>query len=318
MKRVLFAAGLLGTACLAAFTTKPAKRSVELAYHFEIGDLSPSGRTVTAWIPLPPSDAHQRLKSFHVEGPWRHGVETDPDYRNQILKLTFQGKSSPLPDSLKGRVVFHVLRKAQALPVPGRISSAEREKFLRSNRLVPTGGRIAREARQVAGSEATAWGRARKLYDHIVRTVRYDKSGKGWGRGDASWACDARRGNCTDFHSLFVGEARSLGIPARFVMGLPLPEGEKEGEISGYHCWAEFYVEPEGWVPVDASEAFKSPEKRDFYFGNLDPNRVLFSIGRDILLPSAKAGPLNYFIHPHVEVDGRPHPRVRTRFTFKG
>ena len=76
------------------------------------------------------------------------------------------------------------------------------------------------------------------LYDNIVTTLLYDKSGKGWGRGDATYACDIRTGNCTDFHSLFIGEARSLGIPARFIMGLPLPEGRSQGVIPGYHCWA--------------------------------------------------------------------------------
>jgi len=38
---------------------------------------------------------------------------------------------------------------------------------------------------------------------------------KGWGRGDAKWACDAKFGNCTDFHSYFMGLARSKGPPAR-------------------------------------------------------------------------------------------------------
>jgi len=36
------------------------------------------------------------------------------------------------------------------------------------------------------------------------------------------------------------------------------------GEIGGYHCWAEFYLRGYGWVPVDTSEGWKQPEKRDF------------------------------------------------------
>jgi hypothetical protein len=67
------------------------------------------------------------------------------------------------------------------------------------------------------------------------------------------YACEVGRGNCTDFHSLFIGLARAAGIPARFVMGFPLPVGQSEGGITGYHCWAEFYDEGLGWVPLDAS-----------------------------------------------------------------
>ena len=105
--------------------------------------------------------------------------------------------------------------------------------------------------------------------------------------------------------------ARSMKIPARFVMGYPVPEGKTDGEIPGYHCWAEFYLEDFGWVPVDASEAHKFPDKRDYFFGGLDPNRVLFSIGRDINIdPEADIEPLNYFIYPYVLVDGMLHDDV--------
>src|ERR1035438_3068951 len=95
----------------------------------------------------------------------------------------------------------------------------------------------------------------------------YDKTGKGWGRGDIYYACQERRGNCTDFHAIFIGYARALGIPARFAIGFPLPADRGEGKIAGYHCWAEFYAKGIGWIPVDASEAAKNPAKREYFFG---------------------------------------------------
>jgi len=67
---------------------------------------------------------------------------------------------------------------------------------------------------QTAGAkEPTA--KARRIYDYVASTMRYDKSGEGWGRGDAMWACDSKRGNCTDFHSVLIGMMTSSGIPAR-------------------------------------------------------------------------------------------------------
>jgi transglutaminase-like putative cysteine protease len=147
--------------------------------------------------------------------------------------------------------------------------------------------------------------------------MKYDKSGEGWGRGDEMWACDSKRGNCTDFHSVLIGMMRSSGIPARFEIGFPLPEGKSEGDIPGYHCWAEFYVNGT-WIPVDASEASKNPAKRDYFFGTVDVNRVMFTFGRDIKLsPVQQDQPLNYFVYPYAESGGKAVKGLETHFSFR-
>jgi transglutaminase-like putative cysteine protease len=111
---------------------------------------------------------------------------------------------------------------------------------------------------------------------------------------------------------------RSSGIPARFEIGFPLPEGKTEGAISGYHCWAEFYLDGAGWIPVDASEASKHPARRDYFFGAHDDNRVFFTYGRDIRLSAEQKGdPLNYFIYPYLEVNGQPSLNLETQFSFR-
>ncbi len=112
--------------------------------------------------------------------------------------------------------------------------------------------------------------------------------------------------------------ARSVGIPARFAIGLPLPEARGSGEIAGYHCWAEFYVRDRGWVPVDASEASKDPARQAYFFGHHDENRLEFSRGRHLTLSPAQQGPpLNFFVYPYAEIDGRPHENINCSFTFK-
>jgi transglutaminase-like putative cysteine protease len=158
------------------------------------------------------------------------------------------------------------------------------------------------------------------LYELVDEHVAYKKEGTGWGRGDTNWVCDSRYGNCTDFHSLFLSLARSQGLPARFEIGFSIPNGKQEGPIAGYHCWAWFYLDDRGWIPVDISEADKHPELKDYYFGNLTADRVTFSTGRDLeLVPKAQHAPLNYFIFPHVEVEGEVWPieNVELQFEFK-
>jgi transglutaminase-like putative cysteine protease len=147
--------------------------------------------------------------------------------------------------------------------------------------------------------------------------MRYDKTGTGWGRGDVLYACDAKKGNCTDFHSLFIAMARSQGIPARFEIGFPLPPDKRSSEIAGYHCWAEFFEPQHGWIPVDISEAWKHPEKKDYFFGAHDDNRVEFTMGRDLeLSPKQDGKPLNYFVYPYVEIGGKEYPNVSNAFSF--
>ena len=227
-----------------------------------------------------------------------------------------------LADTGKVEVTIKFLITRYAIsPLQKKISGEQdSNKLLRnlaSDRLIPIDGKVAEEAFLVAGHVPTLLKKSRLLYEHIVNTVVYDKSGAGWGRGDAVYTCDIRKGNCTDFHSLFIGQSRALGIPARFIMGLPLPINKTKGTIPGYHCWAEFYLSQKGWLPIDASEASRFPEKKEMFFGSLDEHRVAFTVGRDIKLPGSNSEPVNFVIYPHVEVDGNVYKNVETTFSFK-
>jgi hypothetical protein len=193
----------------------------------------------------------------------------------------------------------------------------ERKQDLAPDKLVPITGEPAELAAKVASDKPSQLNKARAIYDYVFTTMRYDKTGEGWGHGDVLYACSARKGNCTDFHSLFIAMARSQGIPARFEIGFPLPPDKHSAEIAGYHCWAEFFEPKHGWIPVDISEAWKHQEKRDYFFGAHDANRMQFTVGRDLRLSPAQAGqPLNYFIYPYVEVSGKEHPNVSLAFSF--
>jgi transglutaminase-like putative cysteine protease len=148
--------------------------------------------------------------------------------------------------------------------------------------------------------------------------MHYDHDGSGWGHGDALYACTAKHGNCTDFHSLFISMARSQRIPARFEIGFPLPRDKQSGEIAGYHCWAEFYSRGLGWVPIDASDAWNQPARREYFFGHQDENRVQMTVGRDLTLsPKQDGEPLNYFVYPYVEVNGKSYANVSNHFSFE-
>ncbi|MGA2697828.1 MAG: hypothetical protein ABSE92_17340 [Terriglobales bacterium] len=73
-----------------------------------------------------------------------------------------------------------------------------------------------------------------------------------------------------------------------------------------------------GWIPVDISEAWKAKQKEDYFFGSVDANRVQIATGRDItLFPKQDGPPLNYFVYPYVEVDGKQYDNLDKHFSFE-
>ena len=182
--------------------------------------------------------------------------------------------------------------------------------------MVPTNETFRASAEQVTRDKKTDMERARALYDHVILKLRYAKYGSGWGVGDAVYACDARSGNCSDFHAYFIALAREVGIPARFQIGAAIPSERNNGGIDGYHCWAEFFADGK-WVPVDISEADKNSSLANYYFGHHPANRFELSKGRDLLVePTPVSGPINFLAYPLLEVDGKP-VKIQTEFTFR-
>lgn len=306
--------------CLAQ--SDAASRSLEFKYVTRIPESPAGAKTLRLWIPLPPSDDYQTISNLKIESPLPYTRHREGEYGNEYIYLQVPAKQASASEI---RLSFQVTRREHRVPLdssgpvadPPDPSAASLQRFLQPDRLVPLQGVIADLSAQETRGIEEPLAKARAVYDYVVKTMRYDKSGTGWGNGDAIWACTAKRGNCTDFHSLFIGMLRAAGIPARFEIGFPLPSDQHAGAIPGYHCWAQFYLKPYGWIPVDASEAWKHPDKKNYFFGSHDDNRVQFTAGRDIRLDPAQAGPpLNYFIYPYAEMDGKPFA-VQSEFSFQ-
>jgi len=290
-------------------------RDVTCTYRAQINRLPHAAQRVHVWIPLAKTGREQRILRRDVHAPVPYTIAEDPDYGNDILHLTLD---PPIPDHVEIAIDYRAqLVWADAasadLPPPTR---KVLQRDLQPNDLIVIDDVVRERAGRATIGRATPLARARGIYDHVRQTMAYDKSVPGWGRGDTRRACLLGKGNCTDFHSLFISLARAQQIPARFKIGIVIPQ-ESSGVIPGYHCWAEFYIAGQGWVPVDASEAWKHPELADYYFGARDPNRFLISVGRDIqLTPRQQGEPVNIFFAPYVEVDGQAFPNVRVEVRF--
>jgi transglutaminase-like putative cysteine protease len=299
-----------------------ATRSFEFTYVAKIPALAADSKNSKIWIPLPQSDSYQTISDLKIQSPFPYSTHRDAEYGNEYVYL--EAPASQRAGSGEVRIMFQATRREHRVPLQKdsavgdkRTEAGDLQRFLQPDRRVPLAGTIAELSAQQTRGMQEPLTKARAIYDYVIATMRYDKSGTGWGNGDALWACTAKRGNCTDFHSLLIGMMRAAGIPARFEIGFPLPTDQHAGTIAGYHCWAQFYVEPYGWIPVDASEAWKHPEKKNYFFGAHDDDRVQFTVGRDIRLsPPQQGEPLNYFIYPYAEVDGKPLV-LESKFSFQ-
>ena len=291
------------------------RREFFFAYCTRIAGLEP-GQPARVWVPVPPSDQDQVVTVVQWSLPGLARVGKEPKHGNKVLYVEASAdEQGTVPLALKYRVKRHAVRTDVRLP--GDTDEAEDPQlFLRPDANVPVGGApLNLLAGRKLPSEQFELGRA--LFDVVDGHLRYDKTGQGWGRGDALWAYKSRCGNCTDFHSLFISLARSKGLPARFEIGFRLPEKRGQGEIDGYCCWARFKPDGRDWVPVSISEANKNPARRDEYFGSLSEDRVFFSVGRDLtLVPPQDGPPLNFLVYPYVEVDGKPYPAEKIQRGF--
>ncbi len=325
MKKAIVLVTILAGIGAAVYAVQPQPRT--RSFHFEykviVKEIPAGAKHVDLWVPVPHDDAHQQIRNLRIDSPYPYKVAT-ASHQNAMLHA---GIEDPEQSTFAVTLSFdavraeHIQSRLFGGPALARDDdSKELAQYLKPDRLVPLDDQIRAWARDVVekANAHTDLEMARAIYNHVVSTVKYDKTGKGWGRGDIYYACQERRGNCTDFHAIFIGYARALGIPARFAIGFPLPADRGEGRIAGYHCWAEFYAKGIGWVPIDASEAAKYPSKREYFFGAHDENRVEFTKGRDVALtPRQKGDPLNYFVYPYTEIDGQPLAETAYEITYR-
>lgn len=303
-------------------------RKFNFSYTATIEKVPDDAKSVELWIPVPQDSVHQTITNVKFDAPAQPDVAVEPVMNNKMAHWKLDAAKAK---GLSVTMSFDCLRKevaAQNIATAGELTDAEKNEmkiWLAPNKLVKVGGDFTKIADEAAKGATKPADIAKNAYDYTVSTMKYDKPKDklGWGNGSTQWACDARFGNCTDFHAMVMSIGRTKGIPVKFEMGFPLPTVDaskpesKGGAIGGYHCWAKFYLGGVGWVPVDASEAQKNPSLAPYYFGNLTADRVQVSNGRDVnLVPKQQEDALNFFVYPYAEADGKKIT-VEKKFAFK-
>jgi transglutaminase-like putative cysteine protease len=213
-----------------------------------------------------------------------------------------------------------------------RLSGGEHAFYTAPTELIPTDGIVKQTASGIVKGARSDVDKARAIYEWVVENTYRDPNTRGCGWGDIKAMLETRNlgGKCGDLNALFVGLARSVGVPARDLYGIRVAPsalgyrslGANTDNISkGQHCRAEFFAQGYGWVPVDPADvrkvaleeppgqlALDDPKveaARKRLFGSWEMNWLAYNTGHDIALPNASGGPkLAYLMYPNGETGG--------------
>ena len=322
------------------------ERSFSFSYDVDIE--SSDGQKIELWLPYPQSNEVQKIKNVVIDSG-----ELEYEIKNELVhgnKYIYFYKLDGLDKKSSIKLSFDVTRNEHQNVDYNNVNP---DNYLSSYSTVPTGMIF----NSIIKNNNLLKDNVKKTYEYVLNGMHYGKpksvdniyyndpwlseNGKygirnvsrdmvvsmyqraqvvggnfTFGNGNSLYACNIGVGNCTDYHSYFMSLGRTMEIPVRFHMGFPIPNGT-EGKVGGYHCWADYYVDGEGWYPVDISEADKDKERKEYFFGTVCKNRVEMMVGRDFKLDEYDQGLVNLFIYPLMEIDDQKSDGFSKHFSYK-
>jgi transglutaminase-like putative cysteine protease len=224
-------------------------------------------------------------------------------------------------------------------------SRSEIEYYLQPTKFIPTDGIVKETANRATRGAVTDVEKARAIYEWIVDHTFRDPQVRGCGRGDIRFMLESGDlgGKCADLNALYVGMARSVGLPARDVYGVRIAKSElgykslgiaTEKATKAQHCRAEVYLKEHGWVPVDPADVRKVvleeppgnrplndemvSKARSRLFGSWEMNWMAYNYAHDVVLPGSRLSPLVFFMYPQAETaEGRINPLDADTFKYE-
>ncbi len=275
------------------------------------------GSLVRCWLPFPQeyrqqqqvrlirtSPANPRIAANAVDGP-----STMPmAQRTLYLEQRLADPARPIVFEQELEYISHAfcpkLDDAAARPLPadwGDLYLNERPPHIVFTPAL-------REAvKQAVGGETNPLARARKIFLFVDAKMRYCAEEEyAVIPSFTEKALCTLKGDCGVHAMLFISMCRAAGVPARWQSGW-----ETQPLEWNMHDWAEFYVEPWGWLPADTSYGLKksdNPRIREFFFGHMDAYRMIVNLDYGCPLDppknSLRSEPAD-FQRGEVEIDGR-------------
>jgi transglutaminase-like putative cysteine protease len=312
---------------LAAATSEP-WRTFEVTTRVEV--LKPVGET-RIWLPaaLIHNTPYQKTFSnkFNAAGGRAKMLEMNHDALG-IVSAQFPPGATPVLILTSRVALKNYAVEITAPPRAIKSDRAELDYFLQPTRLVPTDGIVKETAMKITSGSKTDLEKARAIYEWVVDNTFRDPKVRGCGRGDIRFMLETgdMGGKCADLNALYVGLARSAGLPTRHVYGQRITTSQlgykslgvsPEKATKGQHCRVEVYLDGYGWVPVDPADVRKVvleeppgnlainnervAEARKRLFGSWEMNWMGFNYAHDVALPGSTGSVLAYLMYPQAE-----------------
>ena len=254
------------------------KRIYTISYSVDIRVLeATSPNTLYLWVPMPitsPSQRNVRQLSSNTD-PFienHRGVtlfkldnlDTDVNFSiNQSFRLEVYAVETEIGS---------LLARQETTP----LSSA----YTQSTTLIPGNNQqIRTTVNSIIGREQNHFLRAKALYDWIIANIQIVET---LPSSSLVTALEQRQADPGAAALLFTTMARAAGIPCVPVAGVLI---DQNGQTFR-HYWAEFWIDGFGWIPVDPAMGAGIPfvlnpdqDTVNFYFGNMDNQRIAFSRG---------------------------------------
>lgn len=314
--------------------------------------VEPADGAAKAWIPLPTFEAAgwQRPGNVTWTGNARLAERVrDPLYGAEMLRVEWAAdQQSPVIE------VTALVQTQDRSVVPGQgsappLSDGERQHNLIATELLPTDGLVKETAEDIVKGRKDDVARARALYDWVVENTFRNPTTPGCGIGDitAMIKTGNLNGKCADLNALYVGMARSVGLPARDVYGIRVAPSQFGFKALGagsevvsktQHCRAEVWLRGSGWTPVDPADvrkvvleeapgnlAMAHPKvaaARKALFGAWEGNWVAFNDAHDVKLPGSQEPAIAFLMYPQAEnkagfLDSLDPDKFRYRITAR-
>jgi transglutaminase-like putative cysteine protease len=215
--------------------------------HSIVREFDPPAAAVTQLLRLTPRNHDGQ----HVIG-WRIDVSIDARlnaHQDAFGNITHVLSAAEPLETLRITVVGEVETHNGDGVVRGTVERFAPNLFLRDTFLTQADQRIgdfARDIRDAAKGDILA--ELHLLLDRLHQEMRGEDEPSRTEAATAAEVFQRKRGVARDLTHIFVGAARSLSIPARFIAGYLCIDGVQQR--SG-HAWAEAYVPKLGWIAFD-------------------------------------------------------------------
>ena len=300
-------------------------------------EIWPQDIPAKVWLPLAmygDTDYQRALDVRWTGNPSATGIYRDPRYGAPAFFAQWDDRAVTPTLQVTNRITTR--NRSVDFKNPGPVPTLSRQEldlYLQPTAHIPTDGIVRATATKILPiSSISPIERARAIYEWIVVNTYRDPKVIGCGTGDIKFMLESGNlgGKCADLNALFVGLARSVGIPARDVYGVRVADSVtwkslgKSGDITkAQHCRAEFYDARLGWIPVDPADVRKvvlEEEKdnllplndprvdlaRKTLFGFWEMNWMAFNTAGDTRLAPETTKALGHFMYPYAETPKGP------------